>query len=164
MAKRKRCQGCDCLFYPRLKQSFCAQNGCQKKRKCLWQREKRSNDLQYRENDADARKAWAEKHRDYWGNYRINHPKYTSDNREKQKVRNQRRRVSAERKGPLPVDEKPQEVIELNGNTYVLQKRQPPSKPLAGRRGGSLRQNRFASKNEDVELAIAHGRQRLCLD
>ena len=46
------------------------------------------DDPAYRLNQSDAQERWCQKNPDYWKTYREEHPKYTRQNREKQRSRN----------------------------------------------------------------------------
>jgi hypothetical protein len=94
MNRQIRCAHCKCLFFtnPRVKnQRFCSSRDCQSARKRLWQREKIAIDPDYQQNRRDCQRAWCGRNPDYWKNYRLNHPAYTSRNRELQNVRDKRR-------------------------------------------------------------------------
>jgi hypothetical protein len=52
-----------------------------------------ADDPDYRENQRDCRRRWREAHREYWRSYRDSHPEYVLGNRERQRQRNQERRV-----------------------------------------------------------------------
>jgi len=60
-------------------------------RKNLWQQAAR-RDPDYKENQARAQAKWCANHPDYWRSYRENHPEYVKNNRDKQTVRNAKRR------------------------------------------------------------------------
>lgn len=88
-----RCAHCSCLFFPnpRVKnQRYCSNNDCQRARKRRWQREKLVRDPDYRQNQRDCNEQWRSQNLDYWKNYRLRNPKYTSRNRELQKLRDNR--------------------------------------------------------------------------
>lgn len=88
------CKSCGRRFRPYAtvpRQRYCSRIVCQKARRKAWQKEKLSSDKLYKENQADAQKAWREKNQNYWQQYRINHPEYVKRNRELQRVRNCRR-------------------------------------------------------------------------
>jgi hypothetical protein len=88
------CECCGDIFIPLptvKDQRYCGKPVCQKARKNLWQKRKLASDRDYRENQADCRKAWSEKHPGYWKEYRANHSSYVKRNREKQRERNRGR-------------------------------------------------------------------------
>lgn len=91
----KICEACKTIFlsHPKVpRQRFCSRKKCQKERRRRWQKQKRSEDKSYRENQAAAQAVWLKENPDYWQNYRANHPEYTMRNRLLQKQRNDNRR------------------------------------------------------------------------
>lgn len=110
MLKRKRCQNKDCgrLFVPCLqvpKQQFCSRKECQQARKREWNRKKVASDPEYQEARKDAQKRWKDKNPDYWKDYRSRHSAYTKNNREQQRIRNQKRRKKASEPMIVKTDE-----------------------------------------------------------
>ena len=94
----RRCAGCGVSFRPRPQvpeQRFCSQPECQRERRRRWKR-KHQTDADYRDNQARAQRAWSERHREYWREYRRRHPRYSERNRQQQRVRNTRRGVGEE--------------------------------------------------------------------
>lgn len=92
--ENRRCAGCRRRFTPRAQtpnQRFCSAAACQRERRRRWQREKRRSDPDYQENQARAQQRWAERHREYWREYRATHPQYTARNRAQQRERDARR-------------------------------------------------------------------------
>ncbi len=88
----RSCQACQAPFRPRPQiadQRFCSAPACQRERRRLWQATKRHNDPDYRENQKRVQQAWAERHPDYWRDYRRAHPEYTERNRAQQRQRAQ---------------------------------------------------------------------------
>jgi hypothetical protein len=67
---------------------------CQRERRRRWQRSKLQTDADYRANQVQARRAWADGHGDYWRGYRAKHPEYTDRNRLEQRRRDRRRRAA----------------------------------------------------------------------
>jgi len=89
----RSCACCGKLFTTRnASHLYCYDATCQRTRKSRWQKRKLTTDPAYRENQADARRRWQEKHSDYWRTYRKHHPRYEAHNREQQRQRNSRRR------------------------------------------------------------------------
>jgi hypothetical protein len=91
----KRCQCCKQRFRPHpavRDQGYCSAPECQKTRKRKWQKEKLSNDRDYRANQAEAQRQWHSRNQGYWREYRRRNPAYTERNRLGQKERNRRRR------------------------------------------------------------------------
>jgi hypothetical protein len=91
----KACAGCGKAFHPRAqspKQSYCASPACQRERRRRWQLQRRHSDPAYRDNQSRAQQSWAERHPQYWGQYRQAHPQYTEHNRLRQRERDARQR------------------------------------------------------------------------
>ena len=76
-------------------QQYCSDPECQKTRKRKWQKEKLAKDSDYRANQAEAQRQWRSRNKDYWKQYRTNHPAYVEANRTAQKERNRRRRLGS---------------------------------------------------------------------
>lgn len=98
MKESRPCAGCKKHFHPRPqspRQQFCSEASCQKKRRKRWQAAKRQNDADYRENQARAQAKWAGANPSYWSDYRQRHPDYVKRNRERQRQRDARRRVTS---------------------------------------------------------------------
>lgn len=92
--EKRWCSACGDAFEPRPqspRQAYCPKEACQRARKRLWQRAKRSTDDDYRENQVVAQEGWRRSHPDYWRQYREAHPEYAASNRQQQKQRNARR-------------------------------------------------------------------------
>ena len=92
---KRRCVSCRAVFTVRAQvpeQRYCSAPGCQRERRRRWQREKRRNDPDYRENQRQAQQRWATSHREYLRRYRAEHPEYTAANRAKQRDRDRRQR------------------------------------------------------------------------
>ena len=95
---RRRCLACGRTFRPRPQvpnQAYCGDPACQRLRRRLWQRQKRSEDPAYRENESRAHLDWLERNKDYWRRYREGHPEYTENNRQRQRQRNAGRKRAA---------------------------------------------------------------------
>jgi hypothetical protein len=74
----------------------CGEAACQRQRRRRWQQAKRAGDADYRENQRRAQRAWAQRHGDYWRDYRRRHPDYCRRNRV---AARQRQRESVARAG-----------------------------------------------------------------
>ena len=93
--KSKQCAGCGKAFHPRPqtpKQSYCSSPECQRERRRRWQYARRQSDPDYRDNQSRAQESWAERHPDYWRDYRRTHQDYRERNRTLQRERDARRR------------------------------------------------------------------------
>lgn len=75
-------------------QDYCRRKACQRARKRKWQRHKMATDDDYRQNQKGCRDQWLQNNPDYYQNYRETHPDYTDRNREMQKKRDAKRRLS----------------------------------------------------------------------
>lgn len=91
----KQCAGCGKAFHPRAqtpKQTYCSCAACQRERRRRWQKARREADPDYQDNQSRAQQSWADRHRDYWREYRRTHPAYSERNRVLQRERDLRRR------------------------------------------------------------------------
>lgn len=71
--KEKQCSQCGRRFRPKKKagrQTTCGRQDCHRKRRRVWQRDKRKNDDDYRANQAAAQRRWSQRHPNYWREYR----------------------------------------------------------------------------------------------
>jgi len=87
-------------------QQYCGDAPCQRARKAEWQRQKKANDANYRARQQQSVKRWQNNnlfHR-YMSQYRQGHPDYVAQNREQQKVRNQKRRLQLQRQKIVKMD------------------------------------------------------------
>ena len=91
-------------FHP--KQTICLSVACQHRRRSDYHRNRIATDPGYRQQCVDSRKSWREKHPDYQRHYRDSHEAYADQNREKQRGRNQRRKLTLIVKNNLAVDVK----------------------------------------------------------
>ncbi len=95
MAANRRCVACGCIFGVRPQvpqQSYCSAEPCQRERRKLWQRDKRTHDPDYLENQSRAQASWLQRNPDYWMRYRESHPDYVARNRVNQHDRDAHRR------------------------------------------------------------------------
>src|SRR5262249_61692327 len=82
----RRCAACGEAFKP------CGKEECRRARRRRWQRTKRQQDADYRDNQVRAQRAWSGENSSYWRAYRSEHPQYAQANRKKQRQRDGRRR------------------------------------------------------------------------
>ena len=75
-------------------QRYCALAACQRERRRRWQQSKLHSDADYRANQRQAQRAWADGHGEYWREYRASHPDYTDRNRLEQRRRDRGRRAT----------------------------------------------------------------------
>jgi hypothetical protein len=75
-------------------QQYCGDPECQRARKRAWQKAKMTTDMKYRAKQIVCLKRWRKEHllHRYQKQYRANHPEYVEKNREKQRLRNDKRR------------------------------------------------------------------------
>ena len=97
--EERRCAGCGEAFRPRPQvpdQEYCGKKECRGVRRRRWQRAKRQDDADYRDNQARAQRAWARENSAYWRAYRSGHPEYAQAERDraKQRRRDCRRRAA----------------------------------------------------------------------
>lgn len=96
MDRKKRCRNCrrflDLNSHVR-NHEYCKRTACQRARKRCWQRQKKSSDPDYRENQKNSQIKWQENNPDYWSTYRQEHEQYRERNRVLQKKRDAKRRV-----------------------------------------------------------------------
>ena len=89
-------------FHPN--QKVCLSPECQRRRRTDYHRRKIATDSEYREACSESRKKWRESNPDYQSRYRIRNEDYCRRNRQKQRVRNQKRRLSLIVKNNLAID------------------------------------------------------------
>ena len=163
MKRRKRCAECNELFSPRpqlKEQSYCSNRECQSGRKWKWQRSRREQDGDYQANEADARKAWAEKNPGYWQGYREKNPKYAERNRAQQRERNQRRggRQGVKTKTRLEEANRGWSLMEWGGKKYAVVeiggRDVGKGKSLVDRGWTAFTSHGVVDKNEDVCLGV----------
>lgn len=96
MNRENRCQHCGGYLVEcrNPNQHYCHKPDCQKQRKNLWRRNKLDADSDYKSNQNAANRKWRESHKTYWKNYRAKHPDYVIRNREKQRIRDKKNKVS----------------------------------------------------------------------
>ncbi|MGE3759127.1 MAG: hypothetical protein AB7H97_15295 [Pseudobdellovibrionaceae bacterium] len=112
-----KCSACGQKFKKRshARQSYCSALKCQKERRRHWQREKRTADPDYKDNQARAQQAWRERNPTYWIEYRRKNPEYSSRNRELQQQRRQKAKTSQVAKMDLATENS-----QLQTGTYIL--------------------------------------------
>jgi hypothetical protein len=101
------CPYCQQAFQPsprRPDQVVCSRPECQARRRNEYRRRKRQSDPEYAEVVRDSRRKWRDAHPDYQKKYWQNHPEAAVRNRQQQRQRDQKRRVSQLVKNTLVVD------------------------------------------------------------
>jgi hypothetical protein len=91
-------------FHP--KQKVCLSAECQRRRRTDYHRRKVATDSEYRQACAESRGKWRKNNPDYQSHYRVRNENYCRRNRQKQLVRNQKRRLSLIVKNNLAIDVK----------------------------------------------------------
>lgn len=107
MSHVRQCPYCQQSFRPSLyrpQQQVCSQEACQRQRRTQYHRQKLKADPEYRQIVRDSQKKWRQAHPDYGGQYRSQHPQAVERNRQRQKLRDGRRRVQQLAKNNLAVD------------------------------------------------------------
>ncbi len=97
MVEKRRCPCCGQSFSVRPQnptQQYGPAPACQRARKRAWQKAKRVQDADYRDNEARVQKAWRERHPMYWRDWRARHPAYVERNRAAQAARDRARRLA----------------------------------------------------------------------
>ena len=101
------CLYCQQAFQPsprRPDQAVCSHPECQARRRSDYRRRKRQTDAVYAEVVRDSRRKWRESHPDYQRNYWQTHPDAAARNRQQQRQRDQKRRVSRLVRNTLVID------------------------------------------------------------
>jgi hypothetical protein len=89
-------------FHP--KQKVCLSPECQCRRRTDYHNQKVVSDSDYRQACVDSRKKWRENNPGYQSRYRVRNEDYCRRNRQKQRVRNQKRKLSMIVKNNLAID------------------------------------------------------------
>lgn len=93
----RRCRCCQRLFQPSRfhpQQAVCSQLSCQQQRQRDYHRGKMASDWVYRQVCLESPRKWREAHPGYWKDYRRSHPQAVERNRQRQHLRDQRRRLA----------------------------------------------------------------------
>ena len=88
------------------KQTVCFSQECQRRRRRKYHRDRIAADPEYRQQCADSQKNWRENHPDYQRRYRCSHETYAEQNRQRQRGRNQKRKLALIVKNNLALDVK----------------------------------------------------------
>jgi hypothetical protein len=93
---QRRCRYCEEIFQPskyQPGQSVCSEPGCQRRRRADYHRQKIATDPEYRQGCRDSPQKWRSRNADYWRRYREKHPAAVERNRQRQHLRDQKRRL-----------------------------------------------------------------------
>jgi hypothetical protein len=97
MNETRRCLCCQSLFLPSLhrpQQRVCSRPDCQRQRRAHSRRQKLATDVEYRQVVRDSQKQWWDEHPDYQKERRKANPGLVQRNRQKQHMRDQKRRLA----------------------------------------------------------------------
>jgi hypothetical protein len=95
MAER-RCRYCERIIQPskyQPGQSVCREPGCQQRRRADYHRQRIATDPEYRQICLDSVQKWRARNPDYSRHYRQQHPSAVERNRQRQRLRDQKRRL-----------------------------------------------------------------------
>lgn len=87
-------------------QQYCGDAPCQRACKTEWQRQRKASNAAYRARQQQCVKRWQKNkplHK-YMSQYRADHPDYVAQNRDKQKIRNQKRRLQRQQEKIVKMD------------------------------------------------------------
>lgn len=121
--EERRCAGCGEAFRPRPQvpdQEYCGDEECRRARRRRWQRAKRQNDADYRDNQARAQREWARENSAYWREYRWGHPEYAQADRERAKQRQRDCRRHATDAGTFAKMDSSKPLSAVPSGTYLL--------------------------------------------
>jgi len=107
LSKTGRCLFCHSWFLPsayRPKQVVCSQPECQRRRRRDYHRKKIAQDAEYHQVVLESQKKWRARHPDYDQKRRQANPTVVVQNRERQRHRDQRRRLQNLAKNNLALD------------------------------------------------------------
>jgi hypothetical protein len=131
MQKMIECQNCGAKVpaNPRLKgnQRYCHKVACQTARKSQWYRRKLVSDAEYAERQKECKQNWRKNKpsHQYQTHYRQTHPEYVETNRQQQRSRNKKRRISTNEKTS-------EKIVKIDALLVQLQPYQA-TRPLSGR-------------------------------
>jgi hypothetical protein len=94
--EERRCRYCQQAFQPskyRPGQAVCSDSACQRQRRSEDHRRRLATDPEYRQVCRDSPRKWRGRHHDYWKRRRQNHPEVAERNRQRQRFRDQKRRL-----------------------------------------------------------------------
>jgi hypothetical protein len=107
LSKTHRCPYCQCSFQPsvyRPQQAVCSEAECQRRRRTDYHRKKLATDPEYRQVVRESQKQWWDEHPQYQKQRRQAKPKLIQNNRERQRQRDQRRRLQQLVRNNLALD------------------------------------------------------------
>ncbi len=92
----RRCLYCQQIFQPsklQPRQAVCGEIDCQCRRRTEYHRKKLTADPEYREVCRDSPRKWRVRHPDYWRQYRQKNPAAVERNRQRQQARDRKRKL-----------------------------------------------------------------------
>jgi hypothetical protein len=107
LSKSCRCPYCQCSFLPsvyRPQQVVCSKPECQRQRRADYHRQKLRTDPEYRQVARDSQQKWRQAHPDYLRRYLAQHAQAVERNRQRQQLRDQKRRIRLLEKNNLALD------------------------------------------------------------
>ena len=107
MSKTRRCPYCHCSFAfsaYRPQQLVCSRSECQRLRRADYHRRKLAADTEYHQVALDSQKQWRDEHPDYQKQRRRQNPQVVENNRQRQRQRDQKRRLGRLVKNNLALD------------------------------------------------------------
>ena len=107
MSQPRRCPYCNSSFLPsayRPQQSVCSQPECQRRRRTDYHRKKLATDAEYHQVALESQKQWRDEHPDYQKQHRQQNTKLVESNRQRQKLRDRKRRVELLVRNNLALD------------------------------------------------------------
>lgn len=107
MSPSRCCPHCHCLFTPsiyRPQQLVCGRPQCQRQRRAEYHRKKLQADPDYRQGVRESQRQWWEEHPDYQKQRRQNNPAVVAANRQRQRQRDQKRRLQRLVRNNLALD------------------------------------------------------------
>ena len=91
------CPYCQQVFWPspyHPEQIVCSQANCQRQRRRDYPRQKITSDPVYQQVCLESPRKWREAHPDYWKKYRQDHPEQVERNRRRQRLQDEKRRLT----------------------------------------------------------------------
>jgi hypothetical protein len=107
LSQSRRCPYCQCSFVLsvfRPQQVVCGKPECQRRRRSDYHRKKLASDPEYFQVVRDSQKQWWEEHPDDQKQHRLQNPKLVESNRQRQRLRDRKRRVELLVRNNLALD------------------------------------------------------------
>jgi len=107
LSQSRRCPYCYSSFLPsayRAQQSVCGRPECQRRRRSDYYQKKPATDPEYFQVVRDSQKQWWDEHPDYQKQHRQQNPQLVESNRQRQRLRDRKRRVELLVRNNLALD------------------------------------------------------------